>query len=98
MTLSKAVSKIIKVQIPFHHSHLKNKMVKVIPISTISDRVSKSVPKVRKIYVKQSKLTKTSKPTPKQSWLHRCFNEFAANTALHGYNHIVRENSTKWER
>lgn len=73
-------------------------MVKVIPISTISDRVSKNVLKVRKIHVKQSKLPKNPKSIPKESWLQRCFKEFAENTALHGYNHIVRENSTKWER
>lgn len=33
-----------------------------------------------------------------KSWISRCFNDFASNTALHGYNHIVREDTSKWER
>lgn len=75
-------------------------MVKVVPISTISDQVSKSSAKVKKIHghVKQSKFLKSVKKVQKDSWIVRCFNEFAENTALHGYNHIVREDSSKWER
>lgn len=78
-------------------------MVKVlpVPISTISGRVYNNASKVRKIHVKPSKSlrkSKNSKSDSEESWLVRCFKEFAKNTALHGYNHIVREDSTKWER
>lgn len=31
-------------------------------------------------------------------WMKRSFKEFATNTALHGYNHIVREDTAMWER
>ncbi|XP_055295176.1 sodium channel protein Nach-like [Sitodiplosis mosellana] len=77
-------------------------MVKVLPISTISDRVHNSTIKVRRFHVKPSlklpRLSKHSKTTGDKSWFVRCFKEFAENTALHGYNHIVREESTKGER
>lgn len=81
---------------------LPDKMVKVvIPIPTISDRVGHKVFKVKRAQVKLAKLSKLSSRPKKlegESWVVRYFKEFAANTALHGYNHIVREDSTKWER
>lgn len=72
-------------------------MVKVYPmkISTISGRIHNNT-KRKKIDVKPT--PKNSKSIREESWLVRCFKEFAENTALHGYNHIVREDSTKWER
>lgn len=75
-------------------------MVKVVtPIPTISERVTKKVRKVKRIQVKQAKSSKLLlQPTCKveeECWIVRCFKEFASNTALHGYNHIVREDSTR---
>lgn len=32
------------------------------------------------------------------SWFKRAFREFADNTVLHGYNHIVDDNASKYER
>lgn len=32
------------------------------------------------------------------SWFKRAFHEFANNTVLHGYNHIVDDNASKYER
>lgn len=80
---------------------LPDRMVKVIPIPTISGRVSHKVFKVKRARVKSARLSKLSsrpKNSAGESWVVRYFKEFAANTALHGYNHIVREDSTKWER
>lgn len=78
------------------------KMVKVTPISTISSRLDKKFPKVRNIHVKNASFLPKTKPkvenVGKDSWIVRCFKEFAANTALHGYNHIVRAETSKWER
>lgn len=34
----------------------------------------------------------------KLAWFKRTFQEFAVNTVLHGYNHIVQANVTKYER
>lgn len=71
-------------------------MVKVKPISTISSRVDNKLTKVKKIHVQPIPVKK--KTVVRDSWLMRCFKEFAQNTALHGYNHIVRADTSKWER
>lgn len=76
-------------------------MVKVspMPIATISNRIHNNTLRGRKVKVKpSSKLSKNTKSVRKESCLMRCLKEFAKNTALHRYNHIVREDSTKWER
>ncbi|XP_031617478.1 sodium channel protein Nach-like [Contarinia nasturtii] len=74
-------------------------MVKVTSVQTISGRVQSKWMKVKKVHVNsQSKIGKCTKTVPEESCLARRFKEFASNTALHGYNHIVREDSTKWER
>lgn len=62
-------------------------MVKVVP--TISSNVND------KAVLSVSPLKPKSKA---QSWIVRCFKDFAANTALHGYSHIVREDASMWER
>lgn len=72
-------------------------MVKVVPIRTISERVSNNLLKIKRVHVKSARLSKPKKAND-ESWFVRYFKEFATNTALHGYNHIVREDSTKWER
>lgn len=73
-------------------------MVKVVvPIQTVSERVSKNAVKINRIRKKPVRVTREKK-SYEESWYVRYFKEFASNTALHGYNHIVRENSTKWER
>lgn len=73
-------------------------MVKAVPISIISDRVDSNPIKVRKIRVKSQEQLKNEESSKKGSIITRTFKEFAANTALHGYNHIVRDGTTKWEK
>lgn len=73
-------------------------MVKVLPIPTISGRVGSSPLKVRKIRVKPLEKSTQEKSSNEESLVARTFREFASNTALHGYNHIVREGTTKWEK
>lgn len=81
--------------------YLATKMVKVVPIATISDRVAMNSVQMKNVHLKKPKIRKTlknSKSKRQESWIVKSFKEFAANTALHGYNHIVREDATKWER
>lgn len=75
-------------------------MVKVVPIPTISSRLDKNFHKVRRIKVQNGVIPFESQAKEKQQehWIVRCFKEFAANTALHGYIHIVRPGASKWER
>lgn len=54
--------------------------------------------KVRKIRVKSLEKSTQEKSSNEESLVARTFREFASNTALHGYNHIVREGTTKWEK
>lgn len=61
-------------------------MVKII---TVSEKVS-PLPNVKKIAFKRSSGLK--------DWILKSFKDFASNTALHGYNHIVREGIATWER
>lgn len=69
-------------------------MAKALPIPTVSSRI-----KPKKIQVNAIKELTTDKAKTKiDSWIVRCFNDFARNTALHGYNHIVREDTSKWEK
>lgn len=75
-------------------------MVKVVPIPTISSRADKNVPKGRRLNVQNAAIQSESQAQEKeqQHWAVRCFKEFAMNTALHGWVHIVRPGSSKWER
>lgn len=75
-------------------------MVKVAPIPTISSRMDKNFPKVKGLKVQNAVIQSESEAKEKQQqhWIVRCFEEFAANTALHGYIHIVRPGASKWER
>lgn len=70
-------------------------------IPTLSREISDRELKAKKIQVKALKPTTTHKKTKAQkkiAWISQHFKEFSANTALHGYNHIVRNESTKCER
>lgn len=69
-------------------------------IPTISHEISAQVHNIKKIQLKALKHNATNKKpkTQKVAWIWKHFKEFSANTALHGYNHIVRNNSTKCER
>lgn len=68
-------------------------------IPTISQEISGKELKVKKIQVKALKPTINKKPKiQKIAWIWQHFKEFSENTALHGYNHIVRNDSTKCER
>lgn len=75
-------------------------MVKLITptISTVSGRVHNKVLKANRIHVKPTRSLNKVKTITEESWLAKHFKEFASNTALHGYIHIVREDSTKCER
>lgn len=75
-------------------------MVKVVPIPTISSRVDENFSNVRRLRVQNFAIQSESQAKEKQQqhWIVRCFKEFAANTALHGYIHIVRPGASKWER
>lgn len=66
-------------------------MVKVIPTISlnVNDTAAIAVPKTN---------IRNNNKTKAKSWIVRCFKDFAANTALHGYNHIVREDASTWER
>lgn len=72
-------------------------MTKLIP--TISARIEPA--NVDQLKIKAiATVDKQSQPNKFdfKLWVSRCFKEFAANTALHGYNHIVREDTAPWER
>lgn len=73
-------------------------MVKVVTIPTISSRVDKKFPKVRRLTVQNTVIQSQAKEKQQPHWIVRCFKEFAANTALHGYIHIVRPGASKSER
>lgn len=75
-------------------------MIKVAPIPTISSRVDQNFPKVKRLKLRNAVIPteKSTKGKPKPHWIVRCFKDFAANTALHGYIHIVRPGASKWER
>lgn len=40
---------------------------------------------------------KVSEP-PDTHWIRNSFRQFCNNTALHGYNYIVRDDTAQWER
>lgn len=67
-------------------------MVKVIPTLSASVYANDK----GSIVAPPSGIAKTNSKA--KSWIVRCFKDFAANTALHGYNHIVREDASNWER
>lgn len=75
-------------------------MVKVVPIPAISSRVDKNFSNVRRLKAQNFAIQSEyqAKEKQQQHWIVRCFEEFAANTALHGYIHIVRPGASKWER
>lgn len=67
-------------------------------IPTISREINGTELKAKKIYVEASKRMNKKSKMQKTSWIWQHFKEFSANTALHGYNHIVRNDTTKCER
>lgn len=76
-------------------------MVKLVPssIPTISRQISDKEFNFKKIQVKAAikRIDKRS-TIEKTSWIWQHFKDFSANTALHGYNHIVQNDTTKCER
>lgn len=73
-------------------------MTKLIP--TISERIRPfDIDSFKKTNSNTSLLKKkTQQEFDIKSWISRSFKEFASNTALHGYNHIVRDDTAAWER
>lgn len=47
---------------------------------------------------KSEKVVVNVKKYPKWTWFKKTFQEFAANTVLHGYNHIVQADTSKYEK
>lgn len=72
-------------------------MTKLATIPTVSERIP-TVDSLKKAKADAVKNTKEPNKFDFKTWIKRSFNEFAANTALHGYNHIVRQDTAQWER
>ena len=74
----------IVVCVPFDEQYPLSVMTRLI---TVSEKIS------------GGKGTPNEKPVSQsEHWVWRIFKEFASSTALHGYNHIVREDTARWER